>query len=464
MKKIFSAITAAALVLGASAYAADFSDLPETHWAYSAVSALVKDGTVNGDESGHFNPDAQVTRAEMVKMVGKGTATAAYADVDASHWGYDYITTSGVAPDADGNFRPSEPMTRGDVVELLWQRAGSPTGASAPDSVKSQHKNPEAAAWGYESGVMRGYEDGSMMYESGISRAEAAAVIVRSRGNGGEYAAVKAQKPDAFTNTYKNLGMAQNNFSYGAINANVLTFANMDNASSLIPDGRTEGETAAMADAAKMYVKGLKKLNPAVPAATDENSYLSVPLSGNADAERIGAVIYMADQKAPLGIKYASDGTTERVHINSSSVTNDENKFIYRLAEVPDEVYNAPLGKVSKEPWSNYNFANEFAGLFTSVTSRCEKIAKEQAGIDVKITFYPSLSWNTGSSYKYRVKCDIVSVNGKTVSYKDVFGGESAQQLADGMTFWADIESDYAFGMGVGALFDFSDPVFAENK
>ena len=145
MKKIISSITAAALLMGTAAFAADFPDMPQSHWAYASVMQLVSDGTVNGDESGNFNPEAQVTRAEMVKMVGKGTANAAYGDVDESHWGYEYIKTSGVAADENGNFHPSEPMTRGDVVELLWQRAGSPTGAVAPDSVKAQHKNAEAA-------------------------------------------------------------------------------------------------------------------------------------------------------------------------------------------------------------------------------------------------------------------------------------------------------------------------------
>ncbi len=447
--------------MGTAAFAADFPDMPATHWAYTSVMQLVSDGTVNGDESGNFNPESQVTRAEMVKMVGKGTADAAYGDVDESHWGYEYIKTSGVAADENGNFRPSEPMTRGDVVELLWQRAGSPAGAVAPDSVKAQHKNAEAAAWGYESGVMAGYEDGSMMYENGISRAEAAAVIVRSRAGSGDYAAVKASNPELFTNVYKNFGMFGEDMTYGAISKGASLLGGIDKAASLIPEGKSENETASMADAAKMLVTAAKKLNKSVPSFTAD-TYLSVPLSGEADMERIGAVLYLINKEAPLGIKVVG-GNTENVSIKTDSVPTDENKFVYRLAEVCDEAYAAPVGNTSKAPYENFKFAMEFAGLFTSVTSRCEKIAKETSNVDVKITFYPSLSWNTGNSYKYRVKCEVVSVNGQSLKYSDVFGGDSTEILTDGMIFYADIESDYAFGAGIGALFDFSNPVHIEK-
>lgn len=458
MKKIISLISASMLAMGISA-AADFTDMPPEHWAYDSVMRLTADGTVNGDESGHFNPDKQVTRAEMVKMVGKGNANIAYGDVDASHWGYEYITTSGVAADENGNFRPSEAMTRGDVIELLWSRAGSPKGSTAPDSVKSQHKNPDAAAWGYETGVMKGYEDGNMLYESGISRAEAAAVIVRSRADGNsEYLSALAKNRNVFADVYASMGMFDGDMTYGGIAKSAAVLGGADSAKSFIPEGKSETDTATAQDAAKMIIKAAKRLNSDVPSFT-AGEYLSVPLDGYADAQKIGAVIYMIDKKAPLGIKCIG-GKTENISIVTNSKPNDENKFIYRLAEVPSEVYSAPLGKVSKQPYENFKFAMEFGGLFTTVTDKCEKIAKESSNVDVKITYYPSLVWNTGSSYKYRIKCEIISVNGQSLEYNTVFGGESKEILTDGMVFYADIESDYAFGMGVGALFDFSDPVY----
>lgn len=460
MKKVISLIAAGVLTMGIGASAADFSDMPPEHWAYESVMSLVADGTVNGDESGHFNPDKQVTRAEMVKMVGKGSANIAYGDVDESHWGYEYITTSGVSADENGNFRPSEAMTRGDVIELLWSRAGAPTDCNAPDNVKSQHKNPQAAAWGYETGVMKGYEDGNMLYENGISRAEAAAVIVRSRADSKtDYSSVLAANPNLFENVYSSIGAFDGDMTYGGIAKSAAVLGGADNAKSLIPDGKAEADKAAASDAAKMIVTAVKRLNSNVPSFT-EGEYLTVPLDGDADTQKIGAILYMIDKKAPLGIKCIG-GKTENVSIiTNDTYPADGCKFVYHLSEIPSEVYAAPIGNVSKQPYDNFKFAMEFGGLFTTVTEKCEKIAKESTNIDAKITYYPSLVWNTGSSYKYRVKCEIISVNGQSLEYNTVFGGESKEILKGGMVFYADIESDYAFGMGVGALFDFSDPVY----
>lgn len=358
MKKtlaIISALSITALTSTAFA-AASFPDMPETHWAYSYVTQLVENGTVNGDESGNFNPDAHVTRAQFVKMLGKGTTEAQYTDVDTSHWGYEYIKTSGVAPDESGAFRPDEDMTRGDIAELLWLRAGSPENATAPESVTSQHKsNPKAAAWVYEKGIITGYEDGSMGYDSTVTRAEAAAIIIR---------------------------------------------------------------------------------------ATDMKEE-SVPTQAVVD-----------------GTKAYSDGKLEKAAVSAdkSKYTGDT-AWAYILDEVPAEVYAAPIGNDVK-PEDNLKFANDFAPLFTTVTQKIENILKEQYGSEVKTTFYPSLSWNTGKSYKYRVKFEFVKAGEKATTYKDMIGGTSEEKIVDGMVLYADIETDYAFGMGIGAFLDVSDPVY----
>ena len=352
IKTITSILVAStvAVSMAAVGYAANFPDVPESHWAYGYVNTLVEKGTVNGDENGNFNPDKRVTRAEMVKMVGKGTADTSYTDVDASHWGYDYIRTSGIAPDENGAFRPSEDMTRGDVVELLWQRAGSPTDCTAPENVKSAHKNSAAAAWGYQTGIMKGYENGEMGYENGITRAEAAAVIIRA----GE------AKP------------------------------------------------------------------------TEEK----------------------------LGVKVLTDGTHEEVKIREDVGGINKNGFMYMLSEVPDEVYKSDIGKPAENIEKTFKFANDFDGLFTMVIGNTEKICKEQMKVDVKGTFYPSLVWKTPSTYKYIVKYDVISVNGQKLTYKDVFGGESTEPITDKTVVFTVIESDYAFGMGVGPVFNVSDPLF----
>lgn len=185
MKRIISFILIAAMLLSfaPSVFAADFSDLNSSHWAYTYVQTLVNDGTINGYADGTFRPEGTVTRAEFVKMIGNGPETrdAAFDDVSSGHWAYNYIMTSGLDPLKDNMFMPDTPITRGDVAELLWKRAGSPEGITAPPIVHRQSKNWDAASWVYTNGIMVGDDYIDLRLGDTLTRAEASALIVRSR-------------------------------------------------------------------------------------------------------------------------------------------------------------------------------------------------------------------------------------------------------------------------------------------
>ncbi len=157
-----------------------FSDLPSSHWAYSNVQTLVDDGTINGYTDGTFRPDANVTRAEFVKMIGKTDKAfdKPFADIN-GHWAYDYIMYSDM--DVEGtSFNPDVPITRNDVINLLWKRAGSPE-AAAPSIITNQSTKAGAAAWAYSYGIMNGDDGVNLRLQDGVTRAEASALICRSR-------------------------------------------------------------------------------------------------------------------------------------------------------------------------------------------------------------------------------------------------------------------------------------------
>ena len=161
----------------------DFIDLTSDHWAYVSVMSLVSDGTVSGFADGEFKPGNMVSRAEFVKMIGFGAErrTSEFHDVNSSHWGYEYIMCSGL--EGNGNmFNPDIPITRSDVLNLIWKRNGSPKGITAPSIITSQNSNSDAAAWGYTYGIMVGDDGVNLRLNDGLSRAEAAVLIVRARG------------------------------------------------------------------------------------------------------------------------------------------------------------------------------------------------------------------------------------------------------------------------------------------
>ena len=185
MKKTVSIILTLALIFSSfavmNAFAVSFSDL-EGHWGKSYIDVLVNDGTINGYDDGTFRPDGTVTRAEFVKMIGKGSekTDVVYTDVPADHWGYDYIMYSGF--DVSGTqFMPDKAITRGEVLNLIWKRNGSKTGISAPSVITSQSDNKDAVAWGYTYGIMTGDDGLNLRLGDTLTRAEGAALIVRAR-------------------------------------------------------------------------------------------------------------------------------------------------------------------------------------------------------------------------------------------------------------------------------------------
>ena len=72
MKKIFAAAAAAALLSGASVYAANpFSDVSASDWAYQAVSDLSDQGIVEGYPDGTFKGQTSITRYEMAQITAR---------------------------------------------------------------------------------------------------------------------------------------------------------------------------------------------------------------------------------------------------------------------------------------------------------------------------------------------------------------------------------------------------------
>lgn len=182
MKRIISLVLAFMMFSTVALANITFTDIDASHWGYQNVSILVNDGTVKGYTDGSFRPDNTVTRAEFVKMMGKGEISreTPFADVDASHWGYEYIMTSGFET-TDSNFYPDKAITRGEAIKLLWKRFGSKEGLYAPSALTSGNYNKNAVSWAYNYKIMIGDDGFNLRLNDSISRVEAAALIIRTR-------------------------------------------------------------------------------------------------------------------------------------------------------------------------------------------------------------------------------------------------------------------------------------------
>ncbi len=174
-----------------------FSDLPESHWSYKAVSELVDKKVINGFDDSTFRPDTLVTREEFAKMicaafnlkrVGKNTV---YSDADSNEWYYEYIqiiTENNVMQGkGDGTFGIGETLSRQDLAVMAKRlvdnnylnKSYSETDNYTPFSDMNEADDYAKASIEYikKRGIINGVGDNKYAPKNGVTRAEAAQLI-----------------------------------------------------------------------------------------------------------------------------------------------------------------------------------------------------------------------------------------------------------------------------------------------
>ena len=110
--------------------AVSFPDVDSGAWYAKAVNELAGLGYLKGDSNGNFRPDAPITRAEMAALlvrfaepVGEFEPAADFVDVPATHWAYDAIAKAAsygwVNGVGEGRFSPDRPITRAEAAKLF---------------------------------------------------------------------------------------------------------------------------------------------------------------------------------------------------------------------------------------------------------------------------------------------------------------------------------------------------------
>lgn len=167
-----------------------FSDVPESHWAFDAVNYLRWNNIVNGDTNNSFNPEKNVSRAELVKMLvcafNVNGSTCDFADVNSGDWFYGYVAaafTKGLINGDGSNFRPNEDITRQDAAVIIFRFAensgkkytdGDLTFEDA-DSISDYAKNAVAAL--SSDGTINGIDGKRFAPQERLTRAQCAKMI-----------------------------------------------------------------------------------------------------------------------------------------------------------------------------------------------------------------------------------------------------------------------------------------------
>ncbi len=184
---------------------AQFTDLPEDHWAYPAVQDLYTNGVIHVDESHSFRPAAPLLRGELVKMIlgarrkaTGGECQAMFRDTACDSWYAPYAEIAYRMGIVDGvgvdTFAPTEQVTRAQlftfVIRALGQRYEAELLSRQWSTVTQRLRKftdsgdiPDWArssvALALDSQLANGYSDGSFRPSAVATRAEAAALVSR---------------------------------------------------------------------------------------------------------------------------------------------------------------------------------------------------------------------------------------------------------------------------------------------
>lgn len=119
------------------------------------------------------------------------TFSMPYTDVNIGEWFYDnikYCYEKGFMNGTDANaFNPNAKVTRGQVVTVLYRMAGSPAvdGMSCPFNDINGTDYEKAVIWGYNAGIVKGFEDNTFRAEENVTREQLSSFVFRYAYDGG---------------------------------------------------------------------------------------------------------------------------------------------------------------------------------------------------------------------------------------------------------------------------------------
>ncbi|MCP1143710.1 S-layer homology domain-containing protein [Lysinibacillus endophyticus] len=108
----------------------NFTDVPSSHVYYKQIAAIENAGIMGGVGNGKFNPSANLTRAQMAKILVEafdlsGTSETKFKDVGETHWAAQYIDTLATnkitTGYGDNTFKPNVEVSRAHFAVFLYR-------------------------------------------------------------------------------------------------------------------------------------------------------------------------------------------------------------------------------------------------------------------------------------------------------------------------------------------------------
>lgn len=179
-----------------NAVSVHFTDIAG-HWAEKEILALAEQNIINGKNETQYMPEDTVTRAEFAAMnrralgLNPSIYQGAFGDIGNGSWYANEIqaaVNAGImSGDADGNFRPNDPISRQEMAKVIVNAYLTKHTAQEIETGDIDFTDSgEIAEWAREPvaraaalGLVNGMPDGTFAPNDNMTRAQAAAVIYR---------------------------------------------------------------------------------------------------------------------------------------------------------------------------------------------------------------------------------------------------------------------------------------------
>lgn len=173
-----------------------FTDVPDEAWYAEYVNLCASWGIINGKSSTQYCPDDPLLRGEFIKLLCMIAELPPYNMDTSIHWARPYwqvINDNGVlwGLDIDGSAASlNKPITRYEMSVMINNLTTNvynenPVSLDSPDvRIKDYSsiagKYTESVIQSYGKGILTGFDDGAFHGDETLTRAQAAAVVVRA--------------------------------------------------------------------------------------------------------------------------------------------------------------------------------------------------------------------------------------------------------------------------------------------
>lgn len=192
MKRIYSLFLTLAVVLSlcATAFAANYSDVPAGAWYTDAVAYVQDNNLMSGTDDTHFDPNGTMTRAMLAAVLHRAADRPAvsgedsFTDTVSGAWYADGVLWASqqglVSGYGNGLFGTNDPVSREQLAAILWRYAGSPAAEAGTDFADEDDIASYAATavdWARANNIISGMDDGRFDPKGNATRAQVASIL-----------------------------------------------------------------------------------------------------------------------------------------------------------------------------------------------------------------------------------------------------------------------------------------------